>query len=89
MENIFLIGVVISVIYVVINLLELKYFNNTNETDETNTSAKPIKQIIKEGLIVYLSVISGFYILQQFTPEVKKIISNEAPPLVFIDNPPF
>jgi hypothetical protein len=86
MENIFLIGVVISVIYVVINLLELKYFNNTNET---NASTKPIKQIIKEGLIVYLSVISGFYILQQFTPEVKKIISNEAPPLVFIDNPPF
>jgi hypothetical protein len=83
MDNIFLIGVVISVIYVVINLLELKYFDNASE------STKSIKQIVKEGLIVYLSAISGFYILQQFTPEVKKIISNETPPLVFIDNPPF
>jgi hypothetical protein len=79
MENIFLEALIISIIYVIINFLEMRYYQKEDKT---------IKDIVKEGLLVYLAVISGVFIVQQFKPEVEKII-NEAPPLVFVDNPPF
>jgi hypothetical protein len=79
MENIFLEAFIISVIYVIINFLEMRYFQNEE---------KPIKEIVKSGLLVYLSVVAGVFIVEQFKPEVEKLV-NEAPPLVFVDNPPF
>lgn len=91
MKNIFLVALAISSIYVILNLLETKYYKsnlNTNDDDDSN-NIKSIKQIIKEGLLVYLSSICGFYVVQQFTPEVEKIIKIESSPLVFVDNPPF
>ncbi len=79
MENIFLEALIISIIYSIINFLEMRYYQKEDKT---------IKDIVKEGLLVYLSVISGVFIVEQFKPEVEKIVS-EAPPLVFVDNPPF
>lgn len=79
MENIFLEAFIISVIYMIINFLEMRYFQNED---------KPIKEIFKGGILVYLSVICGFFIVEQFKPEVEKLVS-ESPPLVFVDNPPF
>ncbi len=79
MENIFLGALIISLIYVIIIFLEMRYYQKDD---------KQVKDIVKEGLLVYFSVISGIFIMQQFKPEVEKII-NEAPPLVFVDNPPF
>lgn len=79
MENIFFVAFIISVIYVILNFLEIRYYQKEN---------KVLKDVFKEGLIVYLSVISGIFIIEQFKNEVGKIV-NEAPPLVFVDNPPF
>lgn len=79
MENIFLDAFVISIIYVILNFLDMRYYQKED---------RELKDIFKEGLLVYLSVISGIFIITQFKPEVEKIIS-EAPPLVFVDNPPF
>lgn len=78
MRNIYLEAFAISIIYVIIILLENKYFNKD----------KPFKDIIKEGLIVYIAVIGGIFALEQFTPTIEKIV-EEGPPLVFVDNPPF
>ena len=79
MENIFLGAFIISIVYVIINFLEMRYFQKED---------KPVKDIVKSGLLVYLSVISGIFIIEQFKPEVEKLVS-ESPPLVFVDNPPF
>lgn len=79
MENIFFEAFIISVIYVIINFLEIRYFQKED---------KKMKDVVKEGLLVYLSVVSGVFIVEQFKPEVEKLVS-EAPPLVFVDNPPF
>jgi O-antigen/teichoic acid export membrane protein len=79
MENIFLISFVISLIYAIIIFLEQRYFQNED---------KKIKDIFKEALTVYLSVILGFFLNNQFKPEIEKII-QEGSPLVFVDNPPF
>lgn len=88
MENIFLEGFVISIIYVILNFLEMRYYQTTNVENDENIKNKGLKDIFKEGLIVYLSVIFGIFIIKQFKPEVEKIM-NDAPPLVFVDSPPF
>ena len=79
MENIFLGAFVISIIYVIFIFFEIRYYQKED---------KQIKDIFKEGLLVYFAVISGIFIIDQFKPEVEKIM-NDAPPLVFVDNPPF
>lgn len=79
MQNIFLEAFIISVIYAIINFLEIRYYQKED---------KQVKDVLKEGLVVYLSVILGIFIIIQFTPQVAKIMS-ESPPLVFVDNPPF
>jgi surface polysaccharide O-acyltransferase-like enzyme len=79
MKNIFLEAFIISFIYVIYIFLEMRY----NKTEE-----KSLKDIVKEGLLVYLAVVSGVFIIEQFKPEVEKLVS-ESPPLVFVDNPPF
>jgi surface polysaccharide O-acyltransferase-like enzyme len=79
MKNIFLEAFIISFIYVIYIFLEMRY--NKNEE-------KSLKDIVKEGLLVYLAVVSGVFIIDQFKPEVDKLVS-EIPPLVFVDNPPF
>ena len=79
MDNIFVTSFIISFIYSIIVFFELRYFQKED---------KAMKDIIKEGLIVYLSVILGVFLVDQFKPEIEKII-QESPPLVFVDNPPF
>jgi hypothetical protein len=79
MENIFLISFIISLIYTIIIFLEQRYFQKDD---------KKIKDIFKEGLTVYLSVILGFFLNDQFKPEIEKMV-QEGSPLVFVDNPPF
>lgn len=79
MKNIFLEAFIISFIYVIYIFLEMRY--NKNEE-------KSLKDIIKNGLLVYLAVLLGAFMIDQFKPEVEKLVS-ESPPLVFVDNPPF
>ena len=61
MENIFLNSSIISVIFVLFKYLETKFIVKDN---------KPIKLIIRDGLIVFISSISGFYILSQINSNI-------------------
>tara|TARA_B100000579_G_C22151298_1_gene540965 strand:- start:101 stop:331 length:231 start_codon:yes stop_codon:yes gene_type:complete len=61
MENIFLFSMVISIIYIVLKYLEMKLIIK---------EPKPIKLIIRDALIVYISSISGFFVLSQFENNV-------------------
>lgn len=86
MENLFLGAFIISVVYIIFIFLEMRYINGNGDGDGENE--KPMKEILKNGLLVYLSVVVGIFTIEQFKPEMEKIVS-EAPPLVFVDNPPF
>ena len=48
---------------------------------------KPLKLLIRDTLLVYFSVVSGFFILEQLNP----LIQNAGSPItpVFTDNPEF
>ena len=79
MDNIFLLAGFISVIYFIAKFLEMRYVDN---------EPKPLKFLIRDSLLVYVSVVCGSFIMDQ----LKQVINEtEIPtaPLAFTDNPPF
>lgn len=79
MDNIFLVAGIISVIFFVAKFLEMRYVDN---------EPKPLKFLIRDSLLVYVSVVLGSFIIDQLKPVINEI---EIPvtPLAFTDNPPF
>ena len=79
MDNIFLVAGIISVIFFLAKFLEMRYIDK---------EPKPLKLLIRDSLLVYVSVVTGDFILAQLSPVINE---NVAPaiPLAFTDNPPF
>lgn len=79
MDNIFLAAGIISVIFFIAKFLEMQYVDK---------EPKPFKILIRDSLLVYVSVISGYFILDQLKPVINEIEITSTP-LVFTDNPSF
>ena len=79
MSNIFLVAGIISVIFFIAKFLEMQYIEK---------ESKPLKILIRDTLVVYVSVIFGNFILDQLSPVIKET-SEAASPIAFTDNPPF
>jgi hypothetical protein len=79
MDNIFLVAGIISVIFFVAKFLEMQYIEK---------ESKPLKVLIRDALVVYVSVFAGNFIIDQLKPVIKdsSIINS---PAAFTDNPPF
>ena len=72
----FMLSTAVSVIYLLIRFIEMRFI--TKET-------KPLKTLIRDALLVYVSSLSGFYILQNITPVVTSNVSTGA----FTNEPDF
>lgn len=79
MDNIFLVAGIISVIFFIGKFLEMRYIDN---------EPKPLKFLIRDSLLVYISVVTGSFILEQLKPVINEVDIPSAP-LAFTDNPPF
>lgn len=79
MDNIFLVAGIISVIFFVAKFLEMRYVEN---------ESKPLKILIRDALVVYVSVVAGMFILEQLAPVIKETVVPSSP-IAFTDNPPF
>ena len=79
MDNIFLVAGIISIIFFVAKFLEMRYVEK---------ESKPLKILIRDALVVYVSVVVGMFILEQLTPVIKEKIVPTSP-IAFTDNPPF
>jgi len=79
MGNIFLVAGIISVIFFVAKFLEMQYIEK---------ESKPLKVLIRDALVVYVSVVLGMFILEQLSPVIKET-SSSISPAAFTDNPPF
>ena len=76
MENIYLTGLVISFIFLIAKFIEMRFIIKEN---------KPLKNVIIDTIFVYFSVISGYFIIEQFSLKTKSL--TEAP--VFVNGPGF
>lgn len=78
MQDIFYYSIAISVLYFLIKVLELRY--------STNDEEKPLKNVLKDAFIVFVSSFAGIYVLSQF---MLKGLSKKIENAVFVDNPGF
>jgi hypothetical protein len=80
MDNIFLIAGIISVIFFLVKFLEMRYVDN---------ESKPLKFLIRDTLVVYISVITGNFIYEQVTPVIAETVKSPSVPIAFTDEAPF
>lgn len=80
MSNIFLAAAVVSVVYFIAKFMEMKYVDK---------EMKPIKVLFRDVLLVYVSVVVGFFIMDQLNPVVQETLHSANIPMAFTDNPPF
>ena len=78
MDNIFLVAGIISVIFFVAKFLEMRYVDK---------EPKPLKFLIRDSLLVYVSVVIGSFIIDQLNPVINKVDIPVAP-LAFTDEFP-
>lgn len=80
MDNIFLIAAIISFIFLIAKFIEMRFVDK---------ESKPLKVLIRDALVVYFSVVSGHFILNQIKPLIKDIAGGSKVTQVFTDNPGF
>jgi hypothetical protein len=80
MDNIFLVAGIISVIYFIGKFLEMRYVDQ---------EPKPLKLLVRDSLLVYVSVVVGNFIVDQLKPVIEEVDIKTVSPPVFTDNPSF
>jgi len=87
MPNIFIIAGIVSVVFFIIKFIEMRFVDK---------ESKPLKFLIRDSLLVYFSVISGNFIMDQLSPMMEEgaigdlgLNGIRANPAVFTDNPGF
>ena len=80
MDNIFIIATVISIVFLISKFIEMRFVDN---------ESKPLKLLIRDALLVYFSVISGYFIMEQIKPILQTAGETLLTPQVFTDNPEF
>jgi hypothetical protein len=82
MDNIFIIAAVIAFIFLLAKFIEMRFVDKDN---------KPLKLLVRDALLVYISVVCGYFIIEQLNPVAVTIAggggANATP--VFTDNPEF
>jgi hypothetical protein len=78
MEMKFAISLSIAIVYVLFKIVEMKIID---------TKKKPLKPIFKDSIIVFMSCLFGFFIMDQvdISPKDESIAASN----VFVDNPDF
>jgi hypothetical protein len=82
MDNIFIIAGVVAFIFLLAKFVEMRFVEKDN---------KPLKLLVRDALLVYFSVVIGYYIIEQLNPatvqNVGGAVANPTP--VFTNNPEF
>lgn len=80
MNNIFIIAAVVSVTFLITKFIEMRFIEK---------ESKPLKVLIRDALLVYFSVVSGYFIIGQIDPLLHGGAGGAMPTPVFTDNPGF
>lgn len=81
MDNIFIVAGVISVVFFLAKFIEMRFVEK---------ESKPLKLLVRDTLLVYVSVIAGHFVLDQLRPIMQQAGDGGAiVPTAFTDNPAF
>lgn len=76
MDNIYIIAAVISIVFLVAKFIEMRFVDKEN---------KPLKFMLRDTLLVYVSVVFGNFVLDQSSLNVANVPTTQ----VFTDMPEF
>jgi hypothetical protein len=79
MANVFVIAGVISITFLLVKFLEMRYIEK---------ESKPLKLLIRDTLVVYFSVIISNFVMEQLNTVMETSGGKKVTP-VFTDNPSF
>jgi hypothetical protein len=77
MDSIFVNAFIISIIFLIVKFLEMRFIDK---------ESKPFKFLIRDALVVYISVVAGHFLLKQINPVLHH---GGDIPKAFTDNPDF
>jgi hypothetical protein len=77
MDNVFVQAGIIAVLYLLMKFGEMRFVLKEN---------KPIKLLMRDTIIVYISAIIGIYIIEEF---LLQGVTAKTVPKAFVDNPTF
>ena len=80
MASVFVIAGVISITFLLAKFLEMRFIEK---------ESKPLKFLIRDALLVYFSVVFGYFVIGQINPMLKGGSSGSTITPVFTDNPGF
>jgi hypothetical protein len=80
MDNIFIFAGIIAIIFLIIKFIEMRFVEK---------ESKPLKLLIRDTLVVYVSVVCGHFILDQLKPVMQNAGEGTNVTPVFTDNPGF
>jgi hypothetical protein len=80
MDNIFIIATIISVVFLIAKFAEMRFIEKEN---------KPLKLLIRDALLVYFSVVFGYFIISQLNSIMKGGTNTSPATPIFTDNPGF
>jgi hypothetical protein len=80
MDSIFVVAAVVSIVFFILKFVEMRFVDN---------ESKPLKLLIRDTLLVYFSVISGYFLMEQIKPMLETSGETLSTPQVFTDNPEF
>jgi hypothetical protein len=80
MNNIFIIAAVIAVIYFIIKFVEMRFLTK---------EVRPLKLLLRDTLLVYLSVVMGLFVVDQLKVVKKSLDDTGESTNVFTDKPGF
>jgi len=87
MENIFITAAVVSVIFCIAKFIEMRFLDKDKDSEK---GTKGLKLLVRDSLLVYVSVVCGHFILEQFTNVSQSIGGSSGKTTqVFTDNPEF
>uniref|UniRef100_A0A6C0D7P8 Uncharacterized protein n=1 Tax=viral metagenome TaxID=1070528 RepID=A0A6C0D7P8_9ZZZZ len=79
--NTFVVAGIISVVFLIAKFIEMRFVDK---------ESKPLKLLIRDSLLVFVSVLFGLFVIDQLKPVIQEggesAITN---PAVFTDNPGF
>ena len=78
-HNVFLFAGIISVMFVLAKLAEMKFIDK---------EPKPMKLLVRDALVVYVSVVLGDFMLDQLMPFIEPSQISSSPE-VFVGQPDF
>ena len=67
-SNAYIVSGIIAFVFLVAKFIEMRFATNNNKSGEENDEPepKPLKFLMRDALLVYVSSLLGFYIIAQF-----------------------